>query len=447
MLFAPPDFPVLECGRAGVEHMSKLVRYLRRTHSAVAEGASYSTVRAAFVRRFLRQFVKHRRVLDVGSLSSVMDKTANEVASALRPRTVGIPCLLWQWEEPPRFAVGPVQFERATAFFSDPKNALSNPDGKPSLRTRALAEEAGWIATVTVTTMDDSTAEYRARDSVDAAINVLKLFVDPDRTRECRRADAWGPAPDYALFLREESGAFACSLTRRGADALAWENWATCFEGQLGTLFKIAEAAVFGLLSFQPSFPLQARFLDALKWFGDGASDASLAARITKYAFAWERLVITRKYELGSVPSLTTAVCGRLAILCDRTTGEPRQERLLQQIEELYDVRSRLAHGSASPWNRQELRTRASEAEALTVRALFGALLHYWLLKQGGATDKELEESFALPASPDASLPSPRKQSGARTRDEKVTKEKKGKQKTNAKAKRGGSACCAREES
>lgn len=398
-LTVPPEFPLLECGREALERVYDLTTYIRATNTAVAADATHDTVHAAFVRRFVDRFVKRGHPLNGSSLSSVMQKSANEIAARLCGRTIIIPCVLWQWEEPAQFSIGPVEFVRAESFFADARNMLSRPEGKASLRARALAEEAGWIAVVTVSTMDDATAEGRARICVDAAINVVKLFVDPHRTRECRRADTWGPAPDYGLFRREEAGSLACTLTRRGADALGWENWATCFEGQSGVLLKVAQAAVFGLLEPRPPYPLQARLLDALKWFGDGASEASLAARITKYVFAWERLVITRKHEPGSIPSLTAAVCGRITLLCDRILGEPRGEMLLKEIERLYNVRSNLAHGSASPWNQEELLTHALKAERMTVRALFGAMLHYWSLKGGGASDKELEKSFSLPAS------------------------------------------------
>lgn len=71
---------------------------------------------------------------------------------------------------------------------------------------------------------------------------------------------------------------------------------------------------------------------------------------------------------------------------------------MLKDIERLYDIRSRLAHGSASPWNEEDLRVHTNKAEQMTVRVLFGAMLYYGSLKAGGGTDKELEKSFSPPA-------------------------------------------------
>jgi hypothetical protein len=396
-LSAPPEYPLLECGRAALEQTVELTRYVRKSTVALAGNASADTVHSAFVKRFVERFVKHGHELTKSSLMSVLQKTVNEITARMAPRTIVMPCLLWQWEHPPQFSIGPVEFVRAKSFFDDPNNRLFHPEDSASAQAKALAEKAGWVAVVTVSTMDDQTAERRARACVDAAISVIKLFVDPDRTRECRRADTWGPAPNHGLFRRDETGGLSCTMTYGGVDALGWENWATCFEGQSGILLKIAQGAVFGLLEPRPRYPLQLRFLDALKWFGDGVSEASSAARIIKYVFAWERLVITRKHVSGDGPALTTVVCNRIQFLCERILGEPRGEVLLKEIETLYDVRSCLAHGSVSPWAEEELRAHAAHAEKVTVRALLGALLHYWALNGGGGSEKELENSFEPP--------------------------------------------------
>lgn len=243
--------------------------------------------------------------------------------------------------------------------------------------------------------MDDDTAERRVRACIDAAINLLRLFIDAHRTRECRRADKWGPAPDHSSFARSEDGSLGTKVSRRGAHAPGYENWAECLQGEWGALLGIASLAVFGLLEPKPSYPLQARFLDALKWFGEGACDESRAARIVKYVFAWERLVITRDHTKEGGETLTAAVCGRVHLLADRTRDEPRGEELMKEIKRIYDVRSRLVHGSASPWDDGELWQYAQGAERITTRLLLAAILHYVSLDSGGGSDKDLEESFS----------------------------------------------------
>jgi hypothetical protein len=393
-LSAHSDFPHLECGHAAMERLRALVHYVRKIHSPLRDEASFSTVWNAVEWRFVEVFVKHRRPITPSSVSSVLQKAANSVMKKREHRTVVIPCVLWLQENPPTFMIGPVGFSRTKAFFADPANALRKADSQVGAKARALSEEAGWVATVTVSTMDDETAEERARACVDAAIGVLKLFLEPRRMRRCRRADAWGPTPTHGLFLRQSDGSLAVSLTMQGSEELGWENWAECFEGQSGALMRIAEAAVAGLVNARPEYPLQSRLLDALKWFSDGASDSSLSARLTKYVFAWERLVITRKHSSEGGDGVTDAVCRRVAILCERILGEPRGQALLDEIDGLYDLRSRLAHGSASPWDESEVCVYSVRAEELTVRALLGAILHYYSLSQGAASDRELETSF-----------------------------------------------------
>jgi hypothetical protein len=388
------DYPLLECGYEAREHVRALVRYLFRTQPSLGGNAAFKTVFDAFVWKFIDQFIRHGRELTPAALSSVLQKSANTLMKKLKDRTIVVPCVLWQSENPPTFKIGPVEFTRAKTFFLAEGNALSKADSPYGERVQKLAEEAGWVASVTVPTIDDDTAEDRARACVDAAISVLKLFLEPHRMRRCRRADTWGPTPTFGLFHRSDTGTLDTSFTMQGHDELGWKNWLDVFQGQLGYLMHIAQSAVAGLVKGRPEYPLQTRLLDALKWFSDGASDASLSARLTKYVFAWERLVITRKHTGDTGDGLTTAVTRRIALLCDRIIGEPTGAELVRKIDYLYDLRSRLSHGSASPWDEREVEAEVGKAEELTVRALMGAMLHYLTLKNGEASDQELESSF-----------------------------------------------------
>jgi hypothetical protein len=395
------DYPHLECGYEAFKYVRALVHYLFRTQPGLEGNASFRTVFNAFVWKFIDQFIGHgRRELTPVGLSSVLQKSANTLIRKLKDRTIVVPCVLWQSENPPTFKIGPVEFTRAKAFFLAEGNALSKADSPYGERAQKLAEEAGWVASVTVPTIDDDTAEDRARACVDAAISVLKLFLEPRRMRRCRRADTWGPSPTHGLFRRSDAGTLDVTLTMQGHEELGWENWISVFEGQIGYLMHVAQSAVGGLTKGPPEYPLQSRLLDALKWFSDGASDASLSARLAKYVFAWERLVITRKHTGDCGDGLTNAVTRRITLLCDLIIGEPTGAALIQKIDHLYDLRSRLAHGSASPWDEREVEAEAGNAEDLTVRALMGAMRYYLMQKNGEASDKELESSFVAATTP-----------------------------------------------
>jgi hypothetical protein len=84
---------------------------------------------------------------------------------------------------------------------------------------------------------------------------------------------------------------------------------------------------------------------------------------------------------------------GSSLLLIEYVRGE-KGEDLRKDICELYDVRSRLAHGSQSPWEAEVLSTFSTSCEDITARALIGGLRHYFALKQGAGTAEELEASL-----------------------------------------------------
>lgn len=115
-----------------------------------------------------------------------------------------------------------------------------------------------------------------------------------------------------------------------------------------------------------------------------------------KHVFSWERLVVTREQQPDQKDGQATVVTDRIAQLCEQLTGI-NGEPLRKQLCNLYDARSRLVHGSQSPWDTQALGALSADCEAITVRALLGALRYYTGIKQGAGCDDDLERGFAQP--------------------------------------------------
>ncbi len=397
MLWGHPRWNPLECGWAARQRFKTIVLFAMKRHPDVGLDATWRTIEKDIIYAFLDRFVARGRPLTNASLSSVIDGACNHVRRKLEDYTLIVPCRLWSQGERDKIPVGPVTFQRAASFFSDEKLKFVDCDGgsdKLAEEAAIFARAAGWLAIVTLPQVDAEIAALRAARAIDAAIDVLRILLGPERMRRCRRAESWGPPEKHSSFRLLPDRTLTVRFTWGGSDDLMWENWSEfVFGGQSEQILVWAGAAIHGLTSPQHCLPLQQRFLDALKWYGDAVSESSPAARIAKCVFAWERLVITANRASAGASSQTQLVVRRTAKLCEYVRGE-KGEELRKDISELYDVRSRLAHGSQSPWEAGVLSTYSTSCEEITARALIGSLRHYLALKQGAGTDEELEASF-----------------------------------------------------
>jgi len=398
MLWGHSRLSPLECGWAAKKRFDVIVQFAREKHGDVGRDASWDTVSKAVVYAFVARFVEKGRLLTSGSLNSVIDGACKHIRGKLEDHTLVVPCRLWSQGERDEIPIGPVTFQRAEKFFADGSINLCGPgttSDKLSEEAAALAKESGWVAIVTLPHVDSEVAALRAANAIDAGINVLRILLGPERTRRCRRAESWGPPGKHCYFRLMPGRSLNVAFTWSGREDLMWDNWSEfVFGGQAEMILVWAGAAIHGLTDPQRCLPLQQRFLDAMKWYGDAVSEHSLAARIAKCVFAWERLVVASDRPAPPDTTLTQIVSERTATLCEYVRGE-RGPALRKHIRDLYDVRSRLAHGSQSPWKEEELLQFSASCEELTVRALIGSLRHYLGLRQGAGTDNELEASFA----------------------------------------------------
>lgn len=397
MLWGHPRVSPLECGWAARTRFDEIVRFARERHADVGRDASWDTVSKAVVYAFVDRFVERGQALTNGSLSSMIDGACKHVRGKLEDYTLIVPCRLWSQGEPDEIPVGPVTFRRAERFFADETIKLgghkSTFDKLPE-EAAAFARESGWVAIVALPHVDAEVAAVRAANAIDAAINVLRILLGPERTRRCRRAESWGPPGKHSYFRLMPDRSLSVTFTWGGREDLMWENWSEfVFGGQAELILVWAGAAVHGLTDPQRCLLMQQRFLDAMKWYGDAVSEHSLAARIAKCVFAWERLVVASDRPPPPGITQTQIVSERTARLCEYVRGDKGVE-LRKRIRELYDVRSRLAHGSQSPWKEEALQRFSASCEELTARALIGSLRHYLALKQGAGIDEELEASF-----------------------------------------------------
>ncbi len=406
VLWGHPHWNPLECGWEAELRFDDLVRYACAKHIDVANDASWVSIRSALVYAFVDRFIEKRQELTFSALDSVVARSCKHIRTKLEDHTLVVPCRLWSQGIPDEIPIGPVTFHRAQKFLADgaiKHGGVTSTSSKWSEEAAAFARESGWVAILTIPHVDATVALDRARRAIDSAINVLRILLGPERTRQVRRAESWGPPGSHSYFRLMPDRSMRVTATWGGREDLMWENWPKLvFGGTADAIREWAGASIHGLTNPQQRFPLQQRFLDALKWYGDAVQEHSCAARIAKCVFAWERLVVASDRPPPPGVGQTEIVSERVAKLCEYSDGEVGSE-LRKQIRKHYDIRSRLAHGSKSPWADQQLELFAAACEKLTARALVGSLRHYLELRGGAGTDEELEKTFATGERADAS--------------------------------------------
>jgi hypothetical protein len=134
--------------------------------------------------------------------------------------------------------------------------------------------------------------------------------------------------------------------------------------------FEMAVRAVHLDKPFDRVPPLVARFRDALTWYGDAVSDSGSAARVTKFVTAIERTVGTEDHD-GYGSKVTDVVTKRAAILYS-DSGKSLAE-CEAEMDELYECRSNLVHGTISPLD-QSVSDEAHRADEISRLIILSAL-------------------------------------------------------------------------
>jgi hypothetical protein len=143
--------------------------------------------------------------------------------------------------------------------------------------------------------------------------------------------------------------------------------------------------------------PIAERIVDALAWFGQAVSDPAPGTRILRYVAALERLTLFGDRDKAVDPTgratdkeaekITKTVTERAAKLCALIGGSDLDE-WRTRASEVYNARSRLAHGSWSPFD-ERLWPMAHEAELVAAEAII-----QWLMIAVGAPLRDVNMSY-----------------------------------------------------
>ena len=111
-------------------------------------------------------------------------------------------------------------------------------------------------------------------------------------------------------------------------------------------LLRGAAKALEPLVDPSVQRPLGMRLVDAAAWFGDAVREPSPAAQIIKSVTGLEALVMTGERE-----EITALLAARAAAVAYHPALDKTFEQFEASLREAYEMRSRLTHGSLSPFD------------------------------------------------------------------------------------------------
>jgi hypothetical protein len=344
-------------------------RYLassREGSGRIAPDALAELIRSELTGRFVHQ----GRDLDETQAMRMLAAALRRAQVDVEDRTHFVPCRLFDGEGPTGLAVGPVLFQHTDSFRQTHADSIATDPEFAALMERDFAPW-DWTAEVTVRGCDRIISRERALKAADGALDMLRLFAGADAARNLGRAGAPGlPAVMPAGLWADSTGRL--HLVRAvGAGPVVETGWLKRAHDEAGRdWLERAGRCLEPLTDPALNWPLADRFREAASWFGEGVTETYRAARILAFVTAIERAVVP-----GDHADVWRAVTRRAAILAHDAEGG-NVEEWLARAEKIYEIRSQVVHGAASPFA-PEAGALEPMAANLARAALHGALAFY----------------------------------------------------------------------
>lgn len=410
MLPHPSGKGQMICGSAAYRRLQDLAEraVLASQHAGCIEP---QTVLKELIPIIVRRFLREKRELNATQASRAVGSAIRVAAKARADRTHFVPCHLGHTKTPESFSIGPVVFEQRSSVFErlepefltylskDQKVPLGTAERenhreaaeKCVAEARGYYDSFGWIAQVAIGACDPPTSRQRAKSIVQSTLDCLHLLIGAGYSRHMRVG-----GPNFRTDRRggielNSSGSIELSFSVDWLSHNLGEGWweSVNSEGgdQLVTLMGVAIEAGYRLP--RPT-PLAQRFLDGAAWYGEAVRDAFGASSLIKYVTAIERIVTTKNDS-----NLVEVISNRGAALIFNP-GIDNLETLRKRFRSVYNLRSRLVHGSRSPFG-SGLISGIREAEELARSVLVRALQAYRQegLETQKMTTQKQEEAYS----------------------------------------------------
>jgi Apea-like HEPN len=286
-----------------------------------------------------------------------------------------IPCRLTLNADPDSFTIGPVKFHSAKSFrqIGEPlvSKVIEHRKGnKSSFMKKGIFNyyaNFSSVADVTIINCDEEIGQERATLAVNAALDFLHLRIGHHHSRKMVVGGP-GLSEDNRGYIKVVGGQTKLTYSMGSTLAVGFESrWAESLDTMGWDTWMVSAGKAIETIT-NPSIirPLGLRFVDAASWHGQGIREISPAAAIVKSVTALERLVITEK-------STTEIVSERCAAIRHHPTEGPALDILIAELKDIYDLRSRLVHGSLSPFD-PEVRSRKNQVLEVVEKTLVAGL-------------------------------------------------------------------------
>ncbi|WP_312814218.1 HEPN domain-containing protein [Brevundimonas sp.] len=341
-------------------------------------------LRRAFGQELVRRFLIDERPLISKEVDRAMASATRAVRAEMADIRHLIPCHLMRASDPDEIIIGPVRFMNRKKMRQHLLDLLRQrveseiPHKDTSFVRKNLAEAIryyrnfNWMAEVEIKACDSKTSAALAQRAVTAALDGLHLILG---ARSTDRMQIGGPPINYdrrhSLQIRRddylESGFSGGGFGQVGFR----EGWSTRLENSDYQYFlKLFGIALEAEIDPDLERPLSRRVLDAAQWFGEATRDVNASTRVVKYVTALERILMTEERD-----DISSTISTRLAAFCYKTEND--HVEWVKRTQAVYNLRSRLVHGSISP-SSPEVRlgvgeaAKVSEAGILNILAALG---------------------------------------------------------------------------
>lgn len=416
----PDGSGFLICGALAWEKFGRLANRVIDFEPGLSHRVSSEQLKKIVVDVFVRFVLKEHREVDLSTTEQILIDAANIAKKSLQTTEHYLPCVLFLNGGPDEFKIGPVTFTRRNTFFQNHKQAFRRSiDRSVSAhiehvnkavergfsRERAATPEQSkhyirglharaiktyrnypWVATVRLINCDKVVSDERAAKIVEVALHVMRIFLGADHTKRLRLAWSRGDTLRVAGMWSDADDLIQVSVGSRSIGPVGFENWHDVLTQNGGLDLQVFGSALYPLADTMESFHLHERFIDAINWFGDAATDPEASASVVKYTSAIERLFFGKFHQKHQKMFASRVTNIFVAFNRDDVRTDENANRV-------YNARSELLHGSSSPRGGQ-IREQAKIAEDLARLCIFCAAQLYPMMLEayGNSGPDKLEE-------------------------------------------------------
>jgi hypothetical protein len=304
----------------------------------------------------LQRFVVEKRPINERQVDKALAEAVRRAKTVRVDRIHFIPCRLMYAKKPSEFTIGAVTFRTKESFVE-----VMGPDYQAYLAEASLTRHPdylksakeyygafGWVAEVEIKSCDYEVSRERAMMAVTAAVDMLHVIFGAYHTRRMFVGGPSTPEDDRAHMSRTRKSGLHISISQSATAAVGFQDgWGEFLKrSDISYLMEAAAKVIEPIADPAVNRPLGLRISDAAAWFGLAVREEAAASRIVKAVTALERLVMT-----DGDNDKSDTLSQRCAAMLYDYGGDLDFDENVVKLKKAYDLRSRLVHGSLSPFD------------------------------------------------------------------------------------------------